>query len=331
MHTVANDWLNEQQSRSRATPSKHRFAKGAFKLAVTVGILIYAVNDAARHGLQDHIRLISPLLGCIALAAFMIIPVFGGLRWWCVLRGMRKPAGSAVTLTMLFSVATVFGQALPTVASDSLRGWLAIKRGYDARATAHAIIFERGLMVLALLLVLVVTQPLLAARFGPFSADWIASLLLGIGVGGCVMLVAADQESLRRRRLFRPVAQLAADARCLFTSRWGLLTAVLGIISNAYFTVVAWLLASAIGLNLSWLDCLAVIPLVTLATTLPISFGGWGVREGVFVALLGILGVPAGGAFVLSVLFGVGGALSGLPGFVIWWLDPETVWPGRSA
>jgi hypothetical protein len=63
-----------------------------------------------------------------------------------------------------------------------------------------------------------------------------------------------------------------------------------------------------------------------LATTLPISFGGWGVREGVLVLLLGRLGVPAAQALSVSLLFGVFGIVSLLPGLLIWAL----AWRGRA-
>src|SRR5262249_31656854 len=46
-----------------------------------------------------------------------------------------------------------------------------------------------------------------------------------------------------------------------------------------------------------------VVPLVTLATMLPITFNGMGVREGAMVVFLAPLGVPAGTAVSLSFLW----------------------------
>ncbi len=57
-----------------------------------------------------------------------------------------------------------------------------------------------------------------------------------------------------------------------------------------------------------------VIPLVLIATLLPISIAGFGVREGTFVALLGEVGVSAGDATLLSLLSAAALALASLPG-----------------
>ena len=88
---------------------------------------------------------------------------------------------------------------------------------------------------------------------------------------------------------------------------------------------MAFLLGQALGVKATGWDFLAIMPAVTLATTLPISLGGWGVREGAFVLLLGRVGVPAAEALSLSLLFGLFSMVSGFPGLLAW----ATGWQGR--
>ena len=60
------------------------------------------------------------------------------------------------------------------------------------------------------------------------------------------------------------------------------------------------LTAQALGLSIAaWQLCLS-LPIITLVTLLPISVGGFGVREGSYVLLLSFTGVPATDALVLS-------------------------------
>jgi len=66
--------------------------------------------------------------------------------------------------------------------------------------------------------------------------------------------------------------------------------------------VVTFILSQAIGLPLPLIVFLAVIPLVYLATVLPISLGGLGVREGTLVLLLAQFGVVPSDAVTLSFL-----------------------------
>ena len=46
------------------------------------------------------------------------------------------------------------------------------------------------------------------------------------------------------------------------------------------------------------------MPVLALISSLPISFGGWGVREGAFVYGLGLIGFSMESAFFLSVQVG---------------------------
>ncbi|MBL4690700.1 MAG: flippase-like domain-containing protein [Rhodospirillales bacterium] len=90
---------------------------------------------------------------------------------------------------------------------------------------------------------------------------------------------------------------------------------VVGHINN---TTAIFILAVGLNLNVTFFDCLALFPPVMLATAIPISIGGWGVREGAMVATFGLVGVPTEGGLVLSVLAGLIGIMVSLPGGVLW-------------
>jgi uncharacterized membrane protein YbhN (UPF0104 family) len=115
------------------------------------------------------------------------------------------------------------------------------------------------------------------------------------------------------------MAAAPATSRLMF-SGWGTGLALTSFATNLNFAVAAFLLGRALGLPTTFSDFLAFMPAVILATTLPVSFGGWGVREGLLVVLLGRVGVPAADALALSLLFGAGNALCGLPGLAAWLL-----------
>jgi glycosyltransferase 2 family protein len=58
--------------------------------------------------------------------------------------------------------------------------------------------------------------------------------------------------------------------------------------------------AKALGLPITAWHLWLTLPLITLISMLPISIGGFGVRESSYVVLLGFLGVPASDAIILS-------------------------------
>lgn len=67
-------------------------------------------------------------------------------------------------------------------------------------------------------------------------------------------------------------------------------------------SVLAWTLASVLQTSLPWLQMLWVFPVIAMLSTLPISIGGVGVREGSSLVLLGTYGVSKPDAVAASLL-----------------------------
>jgi uncharacterized membrane protein YbhN (UPF0104 family) len=59
--------------------------------------------------------------------------------------------------------------------------------------------------------------------------------------------------------------------------------------SALYLTAI---IARAFGAELSLIDALTIVPAVMLISNLPISIGGWGVREVGFAGGFSLLGLP---------------------------------------
>jgi hypothetical protein len=83
---------------------------------------------------------------------------------------------------------------------------------------------------------------------------------------------------------------------------------------------VAYSLARAQYLDVSFLDFLVLIPPVVLLAALPISIGGWGVRENAMIIAMASIGMAAGSALLISVEVAILANLISLPGGAIWML-----------
>ena len=77
-------------------------------------------------------------------------------------------------------------------------------------------------------------------------------------------------------------------------------------------------LAAGLGLTIPLGLLFALTPAALLVAMVPISFGGWGVRELTFVYFLGTAGVSAEGALSLSVAYGLLRILVGAIGGATW-------------
>ena len=83
------------------------------------------------------------------------------------------------------------------------------------------------------------------------------------------------------------------------------------------------IILTALQVKISLLDMLIVVPPAIFITLLPISIGGWGVREGTLVYGLGLLGIAFEDAFLASLLFGFGTAILGMGGWLLWLFSDE--------
>jgi hypothetical protein len=79
----------------------------------------------------------------------------------------------------------------------------------------------------------------------------------------------------------------------------------LGIGSSLLAVLLIYIIGSAIGADLRALDCLVLVPLALLVSALPISLGGWGVREGALVAAFSLVHADPAAVAATSVMFGL--------------------------
>jgi len=85
-------------------------------------------------------------------------------------------------------------------------------------------------------------------------------------------------------------------------------------------SLIVYFLALALGIQVSPVVTMVLVPPVMLIASVPISIAGWGLRESAMVAAFGFVGVAEGDAFVLSILFGLANIVASLPGGLIWLL-----------
>jgi hypothetical protein len=68
-----------------------------------------------------------------------------------------------------------------------------------------------------------------------------------------------------------------------------------------------------------------------LISMIPISIGGWGIRESAMMVAFGYAGIESSQALTVSVLLGVGTLAVGMVGGVIWLAERNPARAGREA
>ncbi len=309
-----------------------RYFLPAFKALISAAALFYVAHNVDWAPALEALRSARGWFLVLTVTQMLLIPLLGGVRWQLVLRLLGQ-AASLPSLTRMFWVGMAFNQVLPSaVGGDALRVLLARRSGLDLTTSATSVLIERAMMLLSLVLVVV-----LAVWYAPADTldPWLITVaegLLGVGLAGLAAIAAVRWPLAKapKLRVARFAVHLVGGLRAVAFSSGAVPLTILCLITNVNLAIAAWWLAQAFDFPLTLAQILAVISMVSLAMVIPVSIGGWGVREAAMVSLLGPLGVSGGIAFLFSVMFGLAVALSSLPGFVLLWWRPRHAEGGRA-
>ncbi len=288
---------------------------------LSIGLLAYLMSkvDIAQAGATALNA--DPVLLALATAQLSLQVFLGAMRWALLVSGMGGSLPFPAALRFVW-IGTFFSQVLPaSVGGDIVRMWMYWRRTGSRRLAIHSVALERMVMVTVLLLLVLAVQPGLAARGVPLAIVLSAVVVL------TAMIAVLSVLLLSRRllavhdgsRLLRSLSNIAQDVRGVFTNI-PRSVALCGLSIAAYLNIaiVVWLIARALGLQISVVDSIVLSPVVLLAATLPISVGGWGVRESAAVTLFGLVGVSGHDALALSVLLGLASIAISIPGALLW-------------
>ncbi|MCU1490188.1 MAG: hypothetical protein JWM85_1593, partial [Acidimicrobiaceae bacterium] len=146
---------------------------------------------------------------------------------------------------------------------------------------------------------------------------WVTAVVL---VGSLLVVAAVFRGSRLARALVpRPFVSVARDSRELLRSYAAdpkilVLLVASSLLFQALISFQLVMLADAIGVHLSFSTAAVALALVTVVTLIPISIGGFGVREGSYVVLLGGVSIGATDATLISVLSVATLFIASLPG-----------------
>jgi uncharacterized membrane protein YbhN (UPF0104 family) len=287
--------------------------------AMAIGLVLHTVDLSAAWAQmagQDRWYL-------LAAAGVMLLQIgMGGFRWHMVLKRLHAPA-RIVTSLQLFYIAVFFNTWLWGAVGDVVRGGLSYRDKVPAQTSLNSIVLDRVAALAGVAFLVLITAPYCVARFGNMTlallpAAVAAACLLGI-------LVVAQFERLppswQRLRLMRLVQSLGGATRTIFLRPGAAVpTLLVAIAAQVLMALTAYLLAQSLAVSLSLIDCLVLMQPIALLTSLPISIGGWGVRETAMIGILGLVGISSTAALALSVELGLLAMVVSTPGLIFWFV-----------
>lgn len=294
-----------------------------FLIKITIAAAIFGVI-ASRVDLTAVLAAIKSanfaLVGASIIASLAII-LADAAFWSTSMRivGFRMGFRPALIFSL---VGWFFANIAPsTVGADLFRAAQMRFAGTDAKTSVRIVVAARLMSLASLLVVIGAGLPIAYLAIPDAAARWTLIAVFVVATAGFGLFVALVPALDRRRAGFMArlgaLSPLARDTRTLLLQLrpggWFYLT-----MQHLLRVAGVYLILRSLGVTADGPALFALVPAALLIAMVPVSFGGWGVREASFVHFLGYAGVEPAAALAASIVYGLTRVLIGAAGGIVW-------------
>jgi hypothetical protein len=278
----------------------------AIQIALTVVLLVALARVLDPAKLRQLLQAANPVwltVGFIILTAQQII---SAERWRLVVVALSAPQYRMWFYLFWQGLSMLCAMVLPSIIGADLVRTYALSGRTPIGTVVRIVLIDRALGLLALATLVIVSVLVLP---GFFSAQPLLLLSVAIAVCGPATYLVLTRLVPRLRgtqRLVLAARELGLDLKRTVEGK-GSTRVILISLSLHLLSVFAFLaLGNAIGMpEVDFVHYLAIVSCALLVTIIPISIGGWGIRESALVIGFGLVSVEPERAFTLSATFGL--------------------------
>jgi uncharacterized membrane protein YbhN (UPF0104 family) len=284
-------------------PTVRRFGPVLLRLAAGVTVLWFLWRQVGAAPFKDGLRAVTWLAVLAAVALTALTTVCSAWRWRVVARALGVdiglPGAVCAYYRSLFLNSVLFGGVLGDVHRAVTHG----RRAGDLVRGVRAVAWERlcgQVIQAAATAVVLLTLPSPVRPALPYVLAGVA------GITGGAALVVRGAARRGRSRLTRAARAVSADLRhgLLAPEVWPqlMLASVVVVAGHtATFVIAARVAGSTAPLG----ELVALLMVVQCAMVIPLSIGGWGLREGAAAWAFGTAGLGAATGITVATLYAV--------------------------
>jgi uncharacterized membrane protein YbhN (UPF0104 family) len=280
-----------------------RWGPSLLRLVAGVIVLWFLVRQLGAAPFGDGLRAVTWRAVAAAVTLTALTTLCSAWRWRVVARALGVdiglPAAAGAYYRSLFLNSVLPGGVLGDVHRAVTHG----RRAGDVARGVRAVAWERlcGQVIQAVVTVAVLlTVPSPVRPVLPYILAGVA------GVAGCAALVVYGAARRGRSRLTRAARAVAADLRrgLLAPRVWPQVT-LASVLVVAGHTATFVIAARVAGCTAPLGELVALLMVVQVAAVIPLSIGGWGLREGAAAWAFAAAGLGAANGVTVSTLYAV--------------------------
>jgi len=260
--------------------------KTLIKVVITIIMVAVVAYSVSFDKLMATLGQISPATALVVIIGYTLGQLLSSVKWWTIARsgGINVPYSTALKAYFVGMFVNCFGSGLGTVGGDVARGIL-ISNGLPKKTEGiAAVVADRihGLSVLSFI-ALITSQLFQSDRVPGWLLLSLLTLIAGF-VAAWILGPAILQRLPSSTRFAAKMRQVAA----IFPRDLKTLSIITGIslVFHCIQILLHAVMASGVGANIPLATLFVVIPLVNIASSLPISWNGLGVRENSYMYFL---------------------------------------------
>lgn len=244
-------------------------------------------------------------------------------RWHRIVGFLGGALGLGLAIRLSF-LGVFMNQVLPTsIGGDVFRVWGLHRHGVASGIGFISVVIDRVTGLLALSVLVTFSTVLVWASLDDaiFRMAILFSSPAILGLMSVCIIIDRYRFDFLNHHVSRLISELAAGMRKLTTHyTHAAEVLMLGVLAQATGLIAAFVLGKSIGIEVDMFTSMALVGSVVLLSALPVSLGGWGVREASMMTLFAFVGVSNEQSLLLSVLYGLVMMIASLPGGFVWWI-----------
>lgn len=290
----------------------------ALRMGVPVAILFLLWQLADGPEVLRILRRVDPVWIVAALVTANLQIILSAIRWKLTAEALEQTISTRRAIWEYY-LAQLLNHTLPSgILGDAGR---AVRMRHQAGMirASQGVVIERMAGQIALFAVMMAGFAALPLFDGVVALpQWLRQMVLTIGLGTAAVVVVL----FAARHVPGPVSRAAsgflhASRKALFARHLWLPQGGLSLLTVACNLIGVALCAEATGTSLPPIAVVTIVPLMLLAMLLPVSAGGWGLREGAAAALWPLVGATAASGVAASICFGLVILAAALPGLLM--------------
>jgi glycosyltransferase 2 family protein len=305
---------------ARADKKILKYAFLLLKIGVSASLLIYLFTKVGGMEVVRNFVLISPVSFVAASLLYILTSYISSLRWRLFLPyplGMRW-------IFSTYMIGAFFNVCLPsTIGGDAVKAFYMNKELKDRRQeqqyndnldypaiSVASVFMDRYVGLAALLSVGMVATMAGYQMLAESPVLWITPLIFIVFIIGSILFIR-----FRLGSRIRFIMNMYDYFTPYIERRHVIARALLYSVALQVIVVLSvYILARGMSIDISFLQLLVFVPLISLISLIPISISGFGLREGAYVFLLATAGVRPDMAMTLSIVHFLSVAIASLLG-----------------